>query len=69
MDAINTNEIQKFLSYLLELLNSKQINESQFFELKKMINENNQQLITQFKFLLNNKITNENFIFFLKLLY
>ncbi len=69
MDAINANEIQKFLSYLLELLNSKQINESQFFELKKMINENNQQLITQFKFFLNNKITNENFIFFLKLLY
>ena len=55
MDAINTNEIQKFLSYLLELLNLKQINESQFFELKKMINENNQQLITQFKFFLNKK--------------
>ena len=69
MDSISAFEIEKFFSYLLELLNSKQINESQFFELNKMMRENNQQLITQFKFFLNGKITNENLIFFLKLLY
>ena len=69
MDSISVNEIQNFFSYLLQLLNSKQINESQFFELNKMMSENNQQLITQFKYFLNGKINNENFIFLLKLLY
>ena len=32
MVSISVNEIQNFFSYLLQLLNSKQINESQFFE-------------------------------------
>ena len=67
MNELSSIEIQKFSSYLLQFLSSKEINESQYFELNKMMNEKNKELITQFKFFLNGKITNENFILLLKL--
>ena len=69
MDEISLNDIKKFSSHLLNLLNSKEINESQYFLLNKMINNKNQELITQFKFFQNGKITHENFIFLLKIIY
>ena len=69
MDELSLFEVNKFSSYLLNLLNSKEINESQYFILNKMINEKNQQLISQFKFFMNGKITHENFIFLLKIIY
>ena len=67
MDELSLFEVNKFSSYLLNLLNSKEINESQYFILNRMINEKNQQLISQFKFFMNGKITHENFIFLLNI--
>ena len=67
MNELSQIEIQKFSSYLLQLLSKKQINENQFFEFNKMMKEQNKQLIRQFKFFLEGKITNENFLILLNL--
>ena len=69
MDELSLFDLNKFSSYLLNLLNSKEINEAQYFILNKMIKEKNQELITQFKFYINGKITHENFIFLLNIIY
>ena len=69
MDELSLFDLNKFSSYLLNLLNSKDINESQYFILNKMIKEKNQELITQFKFYMNGNITHENFIFLLNIIY
>ena len=69
MNELSHFDFQKFSNYLLEYLSKKQIGENQFFELNKMMNEKNKELITQFQFFLNGKITNENFLILLNLLY
>ena len=69
MNELSQIEIQKFSSYLLEFLSKKQISENQFFEFNKMLNEQNQELIRQFKLFLEGKITNENFLILLNLFY
>ena len=69
MNELSHFDFQKFSNYLLDYLTKKQIGEKQFFELNKMMNEKNKELITQFQFFLNGKITNENFLILLNLLY
>ena len=50
MNELSHFDFQKFSNYLLEYLSKKQIGENQFFELNKMMNEKNKELITQFQF-------------------
>ena len=69
MNELSHFDFQKFSNYLLDYLTKKQIGEKQFFELNKMMNEKNKELITQFQFFLNGKITNENFLILLNLFY
>ena len=69
MNELSHFDFQKFSNYLLDYLSKKQIGEKQFFELNKMMNEKNKELITQFQFFLNGKITNENFLILLNLFY
>ena len=69
MNELSQIEIQKFSSFLLQYLSNKQIDENKFFELNKMMKEQNKELITQFKFFLNGKISNEKFIILLNLFY